>query len=80
MSQVTIYGTECCPRCQALKHRMDNLKLKYTYVDVMKDSQAADKLTELGFNTLPVLRVGEVYTLNPAPQVLEKLKETTEEV
>lgn len=79
MSQITIYGTEHCPKCRTLKHRMDALELKYEYVDVNKDSQAVDTLTELGFNALPVLRVGEVYSLCPNAEDLAKLKKLIEE-
>ena len=65
MSQLTLYGTERCPRCQTLKHTLDDLKAEYTYVDVMKDSQAADRLVELGFEALPVLSKNGEYFANP---------------
>ena len=73
MSQITLYGTSRCPRCQTLKHYLDNLKAEYVYVDVEKDSHAADILTELGFNALPVLSKDEEYLANPSIYTLKDI-------
>lgn len=58
MSQIIIYGTANCPKCQALKHALDNENLAYTYVDVRKDIEAAATLELLGYDLLPVISKG----------------------
>lgn len=63
MSQLFIYGTANCPKCQALKYQLDKRKIEYTYVDVRKDINAAAELELHGLDLLPVLsRDGKFFS------------------
>lgn len=69
MSQITIYGTATCQRCNALKNSLDRLHIKYDYVDIRNDNEAAQKLIDLGYSTLPVVCRNEFF----ASPSLEKM-------
>lgn len=69
MSQVIIYGTTNCPRCNALKHELDKRSIEYTSVDVRTDADAATMLSKRGFDLLPVISKDDKFFAEP---LLEK--------
>lgn len=47
----TVYTKEGCPKCKALKLKLDMKKIEYA------ECQDLERLIELGFKSLPVLEI-----------------------
>ncbi len=59
MPNVTIYTTPTCPYCTMAKEFFQDNKIKYTEIDVSKDSEAAKAMVEKsGQMSVPVITVG----------------------
>ena len=72
MSQLTLYGTLGCNMCRALKQPLTCKHIDFKYVDIREDKEAAQKLIDKGFSTLPVLSRDDTYYTD---QSLHKLIE-----
>lgn len=61
---VVIYSAEYCPHCAKLKRKLDALDITYQIRDIEQNETWRDELVEKGFQTIPVLKIGELF-LNP---------------
>ena len=50
-----IYGKENCTKCTMVKNTLNKNNIVYEYIDVEKDIEAKNKLTELNAVGLPVI-------------------------
>ncbi|MBD3155968.1 MAG: NrdH-redoxin, partial [Candidatus Aenigmarchaeota archaeon] len=56
--KVIEYGTETCPWCKIAKDFFDENEVKYEYIDVGKDREAAMKMIEkTGQRGVPVIEI-----------------------
>jgi glutaredoxin-like protein NrdH len=53
--KVKIYTKPNCVQCTATKRAFDRLELPYELVDITDNEQAHQRLTSLGYQTLPVV-------------------------
>lgn len=69
-----MYGAEWCSYCHALKSKLDSLDVEYGYIDVDEDEnrQKMNDLTN-GNQTIPVLFVGNEYSVNPDDKKLQEM-------
>ena len=57
VSDITVYGSASCVPCRNTKRYLDAWGLEYNYIDVTKDQEALDKITELGYSGIPVIMI-----------------------
>lgn len=55
----TVYTKPNCVQCNMTKRHMDKIGVKYTTVDITEDSDALDKLIEMGYKAAPVVITDE---------------------
>lgn len=74
--KVIEYGTERCPWCKRAKEFFDENEIKYKYVDVGKDRQAAMEMIEkTGQRGVPVIEIdGEFIVGFDEKKIKEKLE------
>ncbi|QIG38808.1 NrdH-redoxin [Microbacterium sp. 4R-513] len=55
-STITMFGAEWCGDCRRTKKQLDELGVKYQYVDLMADPNAADIARDIsGRTSIPVV-------------------------
>lgn len=59
MPHVTVYSKPKCVQCNATYRDLDRLGLDYTKVDMSQDPNALDEILAKGFQSAPVVVVGE---------------------
>lgn len=57
---LTLYGTASCAKCIMAKNALNANRVKYHYVDIMKDMDAAKEIADAGLMELPVMRYNGV--------------------
>lgn len=55
MSKVKVYTTIDCPQCMMTKRYMDGLNIEYETIDTTENEEARAYITQLGFQSLPVV-------------------------
>lgn len=73
--QIVVYGRPACPQCLTTKLHLDKLGLPYEYRDVSKDEAARDAVTLLGYQSLPVVVVGDMHWSQYRHEKLQQLAE-----
>jgi glutaredoxin-like YruB-family protein len=73
--KVIEYGTEMCPWCKRAKEFFEENEIKYKYIDVGKDREAAMKMIEkTGQRGVPVIEIdGEFIVGFNEKKIREKL-------
>lgn len=56
---ITVYTLPNCVQCDQTKRFFDQKDVKYTTVDLSTDAQAYAMVSELGYKSAPVVKVGE---------------------
>lgn len=54
---ITVYSKPNCAQCIATQKFLDNKGLEYKKVDVSEDTEAFNKVKNLGYQSLPVVEV-----------------------
>ena len=58
--KVVVYGTEMCPWCHKAKDFMEENEIKFEYIDVGKDREAAMQMIEKsGQRGVPVIEIDD---------------------
>lgn len=73
-SPITVYWRPGCPFCASLLRRLERAGLRFERVDIWSDPEAAAVVRAVadGNETVPTVRIGTRYLVNPRPrQVLE---------
>lgn len=52
---LTIYTKPNCTQCIATKQFLDNRKVEYEMIDVTKDDEALNVVSNLGYKQVPVI-------------------------
>lgn len=52
---VTVYGTATCMPCRSTKKYLDKNAIPYTFVDVSMDADGHEKISSLGYQSVPVV-------------------------
>ena len=75
MVKVIVYGTEMCPWCHKAKSFMEENEIKFEYIDVGKDREAAIRMIEKsGQRGVPVIEIdGEMIVGFDEPRIRKKL-------
>ncbi|MEV0247928.1 glutaredoxin family protein [Nocardia sp. NPDC050712] len=61
MLEINVYGKPGCQQCTATTRHLARLGLPYAYRDVTQDPLWADTVTALGYQSLPVVTVGDLH-------------------
>lgn len=56
-----VYGRPTCVRCTRLKQWLEVKEIEYDNVDISKDMEALDKLTEANRLSLPVVEIDNEF-------------------
>lgn len=54
---VTVYTQPNCQQCRATAHKLDQLRIPYSYIDVTAVESAAEHLKAEGWTSAPVVEV-----------------------
>jgi glutaredoxin-like protein len=75
-SQIIMYSADWCGDCRRSKRLMDELKVKYTVIDVEADQSAADKVREIngGAQSIPVIVFADGTHLTEPSDIALKAK------
>lgn len=68
MKKVEIYTAIGCKACEVAEEFLNNIDVNVIKIDISEDKNAIKELRELGFTTIPVIKIGEKYVekFNPA--------------
>jgi mycoredoxin len=76
---ITMYSAEWCGDCRRSKKLLNELKVRYTLIDVEADESAAEKVIQIngGMRSIPVILFDDgTHLTEPSDAALkEKLKE-----
>ena len=75
MSEIKLYGTERCHKTQYYKTYLEDLNLKYSFLDVELNNAFAEELRNLYENkklNFPTITIGEKKLRNPSDSDLKK--------
>jgi glutaredoxin-like YruB-family protein len=73
---VIVYGTEHCPWCHKTKEFMEENEVKFKYIDVGADREAAIKMIEkTGQRGVPVIEIGDEIIIGFDETRIKKLLE-----
>jgi glutaredoxin-like protein NrdH len=61
MLEIAVYGRPGCQQCTATTRHLTRLGLPYAYRDVTADPLWSDTVTALGYQSLPVVTVGDLH-------------------
>lgn len=61
MPEITVYSKPGCQQCRMTTRRLDHHNLPYTYIDVTADPVGAERVTALGYQSLPAVVVGDMH-------------------
>lgn len=68
---ITLYTRTVCPKCMLVKQLLDGAEVPYDVVNLDFDTEAEEKLKELGFMGLPIaFDDGKYYADIPTIQAL----------
>lgn len=56
--QVVVYGQPGCQQCKTMKRHLDTKQVEYQYIDVTEDEKAMKWLDDMGYQSVPVTRIG----------------------
>lgn len=71
---VTVYSKPACVQCNSTYRKMDKEGVVYQSVDVTQDKEALEKITNLGYQQVPVVVAGDEHWSGFKP---DKIKELT---
>ncbi|GGJ49507.1 glutaredoxin family protein [Deinococcus roseus] len=65
--RVTLYGTSWCSDVRGLRAYLDTIGVRYTYIDIEQDEEAAMLLEQVqaGKRRIPTVAVGQDYRFVP---------------
>lgn len=61
MKNVKMYTAIGCKACEVAEEFLNNIDVNVIKIDISKDENAVNELRELGFTTIPVIKIGEEY-------------------
>jgi glutaredoxin len=73
-SRITFYGADWCADCRRSKAFLESHDVAYTFIDVVEDAAAAEKVAGLTGNntTIPVIFFDDgAMLIEPSDEVLE---------
>jgi glutaredoxin-like protein NrdH len=73
MYEIKVYTKENCPQCKMTKKVLDDLGIKYVEIDVEDNEIALEHLSDMGFQSLPVVEFGNEAFSGFQPNKLEEL-------
>lgn len=59
MNKIEIFSKSGCGGCDRVKEYFNTEGIQYTVLDIKEQPEYRDELLELGFMSLPVIRVGD---------------------
>ena len=59
---VTLYTKKRCQQCKLTKLWLDEHGIHYKTVDIIENKQAAEKIKQLGYQTVPVVVIQLLFT------------------
>ena len=73
--QIEFYTRRGCPYSFRLRRALRRRRLAFTEIDIWKDQEAAAALRAVanGNETVPTLRVGDAWLVNPSADEVERL-------
>lgn len=74
---IAIYGRKGCQQCSLAQRKIgrDERKVFWEYVDIDLNEDAASRVTELGYQSLPVIEYGEINFSGFQPAKIEEIVE-----
>lgn len=75
MPEIIVYGKPDCQQCRWTTRRLDKLKLPYRYFDVLGNEDARDAVAILGYQSVPVVVVGDIHWSGYREAKLQQLAE-----
>lgn len=57
MPRITVYGKPNCQQCTATKSFLNARQIRFVYVDVRLDYEAAQHIMALGYKGVPVVQI-----------------------
>lgn len=73
---ITIYSKPSCVQCTATAREMDKKGIKYDYIDITEDTQAFEKVTNMGYRQAPVVIAGDDHWAGFRPDKINGLAES----
>ena len=70
---VTVYSKPACVQCTATTRALDAKGLDYNVVDLTQDSEAFDRVTELGYRQAPVVVADNLHWSGFRPDMIGQL-------
>lgn len=73
--KIIFYGANWCPDCRMSKELLDSMGIKYEYIDLEKNPEAAKKVIEInkGFQSIPTIVFPDSHVLvEPSNDELKK--------
>lgn len=65
MTRIELYTKNNCPGCAMTKKQLTALGIQYVETNVETDTEALEKVKDLGFNTVPVVldrETGDIWS------------------
>lgn len=56
---ITVYTLPACVQCETTKRYLDKQNVPYSVVDISEDSDAHQRVMEMGFTAAPVVSVND---------------------
>ena len=74
MEEVMVYTTPACPWCSKVKSYLKNKGVNYQEVDVVKDTEAAQRMVDLtGQRSVPVITKRDRYIVGFDPDRIDSI-------
>lgn len=70
---IIVYSKPACVQCTATTRAMDAKGISYDLVDLSKDDNAMNTVTELGYRQAPVVVAGDAHWSGFRPDMIARL-------
>lgn len=70
---VVLFSAQSCHRCKAVERHLKKYDVPFTKVMVDEDPAVAENLKARNYNELPVLKIGDDWTVGYHPDHLDNL-------
>lgn len=70
---VIVYSKPNCMQCEQTKSYLDRKGVQYMAVDISKNTEAFEKVSNLGYRQVPVVQVGDQHWSGFQPAKLNTL-------
>lgn len=70
---ITVYSKPACVQCTATTRALDARGLQYDVIDLSQDSDALQKVQELGYRQAPVVIAGDNHWAGFRPDMIARV-------